>query len=107
MTNQKTSAFLLFLVAGLHYHRKSKQSQTQHLLATKHTKMPKANEPTKLVKSTKLTEGEKKKQKQENKAKANPEKAAAKKVKADAKRERRYVVHRTPPIINEGSLIGQ
>ena len=54
--------------------------------------MPKANEAKKLVKSTKLTEGEKKKQKQENKAKANPEKAAAKKVKADAKRERRYVL---------------
>lgn len=53
--------------------------------------MPKANEAKKLVKSTKLTEGEKKKVKQENKAKANPEKAAAKKVKSDAKRERRYV----------------
>lgn len=53
--------------------------------------MPKQNEAKKLVKSTKLTEGEKKKLKQENKAKANPEKAAAKKVKSDAKRERRYV----------------
>lgn len=51
--------------------------------------MPKANEGKKLVKSTKLTEGEKKKIKQENKAKANPGKAADKKVKADAKRARR------------------
>eukprot|EP00527_Entomoneis_sp_CCMP2396_P009647 CAMPEP_0198136778 /NCGR_PEP_ID=MMETSP1443-20131203/379_1 /TAXON_ID=186043 /ORGANISM="Entomoneis sp., Strain CCMP2396" /LENGTH=57 /DNA_ID=CAMNT_0043798053 /DNA_START=74 /DNA_END=247 /DNA_ORIENTATION=- len=40
-------------------------------------------------KTTKLTEGQKKKVKQENKAKANPDKAAAKKVKSDAKRERR------------------
>jgi hypothetical protein len=38
---------------------------------------------------TGLTAGEKKKQKQENKAKANPGKAADKKVKADAKRTRR------------------
>ena len=38
---------------------------------------------------TKLTDSEKKKIKQENKAKANPGKAAAKKVKTDAKRERR------------------
>lgn len=51
--------------------------------------MPKANEKTKLVRNTKLTEGEKKKIKQQNKAKANPGKAAAKKVKADAKRSRR------------------
>jgi len=36
-----------------------------------------------------LTQGEKKKIKQDNKAKANPEKAAAKKIKADGKRERR------------------
>jgi len=36
-----------------------------------------------------LTQGEKKKIKQENKAKANPEKAAAKTLKQDAKRERR------------------
>ena len=51
--------------------------------------MPKANEKTKLVKNTKLTAGEKKKIKNENKAKANPAKAAAKKGKNDAKRERR------------------
>ena len=37
----------------------------------------------------KLTDSEKKKLKQENKAKANPEKSAAKKLKSDAKRERR------------------
>jgi|TARA_B110000208_G_scaffold153767_1_gene186122 hypothetical protein len=42
-----------------------------------------------MVKSTKLTAAEKKKIKQANKAKANPGKAAAKKVKADAKRDRR------------------
>lgn len=51
--------------------------------------MPKQNEKTKMVKSTKLTAGEKKKQKNENKAKANPGKAAAKKEKNDAKRTRR------------------
>ena len=51
--------------------------------------MPKANEKTKLVKNTKLTAGEKKKIKNDNKAKANPAKAAAKKGKNDAKRERR------------------
>jgi len=39
-----------------------------------------------------LTQGEKKKIKQDNKAKANPEKAAAKKIKADGKRERRWVI---------------
>jgi hypothetical protein len=57
----------------------------------KHTSnnMPKANEGKKLVKSTKLTAGEKKKQKNDNKAKANPGKAAAKKEKNDNKRERR------------------
>lgn len=37
----------------------------------------------------KLTDSEKKKKKQENKAKANPEKAAEKKEKNDACRERR------------------
>ncbi len=37
----------------------------------------------------KLTDSERKKIKQENKAKANPEKAAAKKACNDAKRERR------------------
>ena len=37
----------------------------------------------------KLTDAEKKKIKQENKAKANPGKAAEKKIKSDAKRERR------------------
>tara|TARA_B110000977_G_scaffold201179_1_gene294586 strand:+ start:7554 stop:7724 length:171 start_codon:yes stop_codon:yes gene_type:complete len=37
----------------------------------------------------KLTDSEKKKIKQANKAKANPEKAADKKEKSDAKRERR------------------
>jgi hypothetical protein len=51
--------------------------------------MPKANEAKKLVKSTKLTAGEKKKIKNENKSKANPAKAAAKKEKNDAKRTRR------------------
>ena len=39
----------------------------------------------------KLTDSEKKKIKQENKAKANPEKAAAKKLKNDQTRERRAV----------------
>lgn len=37
----------------------------------------------------KLTDAEKKKIKQENKAKANPQRAAEKKEKNDAKRERR------------------
>jgi len=37
----------------------------------------------------KLTDSEKKKIKQEHKALANPEKAADKKIKSDAKRERR------------------
>jgi hypothetical protein len=45
--------------------------------------------PKKMAVKTGLTAGEKKKQKQENKAKANPGKAADKKVKADAKRTRR------------------
>mgnify|MGYP002807293806 CR=1 FL=1 len=40
-------------------------------------------------KADKLTDAEKKKIKQENKAKANPEKAAAKKEKNDACRESR------------------
>jgi hypothetical protein len=44
-----------------------------------------------LVKNDKLTQGEKKKLKNENKAKANPEKSAAKKLKNDATRTRRYV----------------
>ena len=44
----------------------------------------------------KLTDSEKKKIKQENKAKANPQMAAAKKEKSDAKRERRAVSARTP-----------
>ena len=53
--------------------------------------------PKKKVDSSKIgkTAAEKKKQKQENKAKANPGKAADKKVKADAKRERRYVQSNT------------
>lgn len=42
-----------------------------------------------MVKSDKLTQGEKKKLKNANKAKANPDKAAAKKVKNDATRQRR------------------
>ena len=50
---------------------------------------PKQAAKKEIVKSTSLTQGEKKKLKQENKAKANPEKSAAKKEKADAKRERR------------------
>jgi hypothetical protein len=45
--------------------------------------------PPKASAKVSLTQGEKKKIKQDNKAKANPEKAAAKKVKADGKRERR------------------
>jgi len=53
---------------------------------------PKQTEKKTLVKSDKLTQGEKKKIKNENKAKANPEKAAAKKAKNDATRERRYVI---------------
>lgn len=43
----------------------------------------------KFDKTEKLTDSEKKKIKQANKAKANPEKAAAKKQKTDAKRDRR------------------
>jgi hypothetical protein len=52
---------------------------------------PKQTASKVMVKSTKLTQGEKKKLKNDNKAKANPEKAAAKKEKNDSKRERRYV----------------
>jgi hypothetical protein len=52
---------------------------------------PKQTAAKTMVKSTKLTQGEKKKLKNDNKAKANPEKAAAKKEKNDSKRERRYV----------------
>jgi t-SNARE complex subunit (syntaxin) len=44
-----------------------------------------------MIKSDKLTQGEKKKLKNANKAKANPDKAAAKLVKNDATRARRYV----------------
>jgi hypothetical protein len=47
---------------------------------------PKQTAAKVMVKTNKLTEGEKKKLKQENKAKANPEKSAAKLVKNDAKR---------------------
>jgi len=47
---------------------------------------PKQQDKKVMQKSTKLTEGEKKKIKQENKAKANPAKAAAKKEKNDKKR---------------------
>ena len=52
--------------------------------------------PKKEVKKVpdKLTDSEKKKIKQENKAKANPELAAGKKEKSDAKRERRKVPRR-------------
>jgi hypothetical protein len=53
--------------------------------------MVKQQEKKVLVKSDKLTQGEKKKIKNDNKAKANPEKAAAKKEKNDATRARRYV----------------
>ena len=53
--------------------------------------MVKQQEKKTLVKSDKLTQGEKKKIKNDNKAKANPEKAAAKKEKNDATRARRYV----------------
>ena len=49
----------------------------------------KQTEKKKMVKTTKLTAAEKKKIKIANKAKANPGKAAAKKVKQDAKRARR------------------
>jgi hypothetical protein len=52
---------------------------------------PKQTEKKTMVKSSKLTQGEKKKLKNDNKAKANPDKAAAKKEKNDSKRERRYV----------------
>ena len=59
--------------------------------------MPPKKEP---MKKTGLTAGEKKKIKNDNKAKANPAKAAAKKEKNDATRERRYVIkypiHRFP-----------
>lgn len=50
---------------------------------------PKQQAKKEMVKSSSLTQGEKKKLKQENKAKANPEKSAAKKEKSDAKRARR------------------
>jgi hypothetical protein len=53
---------------------------------------PKQAEKKVLIKSDKLTQGEKKQLKNANKAKANPEKAAAKKEKNDATRARRYVV---------------
>lgn len=46
----------------------------------------------------KLTDAERKKIKQENKAKANPGKAAEKKIKSDAKRERRKVSGSTKKI---------
>ena len=52
---------------------------------------PKQAEKKVLIKSDKLTQGEKKQLKNANKAKANPEKAAAKKEKNDATRARRYV----------------
>ena len=52
---------------------------------------PKQAEKKVLVKSDKLTQGEKKQLKNANKAKANPDKAAAKKEKNDATRARRYV----------------
>jgi hypothetical protein len=53
--------------------------------------MVKQQDGKKVVKTEKLTQGEKKKLKNDNKAKANPGKAAAKKEKNDSKRERRYV----------------
>jgi hypothetical protein len=53
--------------------------------------MVKQQDGKKVVKSEKMTQGEKKKLKNDNKAKANPGKAAAKKEKNDSKRERRYV----------------
>lgn len=43
----------------------------------------------KVMKKDKLTDSEKKKIKQDNKAKANPDKAAAKKEKNDEKRDKR------------------
>jgi hypothetical protein len=51
--------------------------------------VPKAQMKKEFVRSTTMTEGQKKKIKQENKRKANPEKSKAKKEKSDAKRERR------------------
>jgi hypothetical protein len=51
--------------------------------------VPKAQMKKEFVRSTTMTEGQKKKIKQENKRKANPEKSNAKKEKSDAKRERR------------------
>jgi hypothetical protein len=53
--------------------------------------MVKQQDGKKVVKTEKLTQGEKKKLKNDNKAKANPGKAAAKKEKNDDKRARRYV----------------
>lgn len=47
---------------------------------------PKQQAAKVLVKTEKLTQGEKKKLKNDNKAKANPERAAAKKEKNDRKR---------------------
>jgi len=71
--------------------RDARSLETHRSAAQAHTvsTMPKQQAAKVLTKSTKLTEGEKKKIKQENKAKANPGKAADKKAKQDAKRDRR------------------
>ena len=61
--------------------------------------MVKQTEKKQQDKTVKLTEGEKKKIKQLNKAKANPEKAAAKLVKNDATRARRYVQNCTISVL--------
>ena len=50
---------------------------------------PKQTKGKEMVKSTTMTQGEKKKLKQANKAKANPGKASDKKAKNDDKRARR------------------
>jgi hypothetical protein len=75
--------------AAVNSNQSLQQSKKRHSYITM---APKQTEKKTLVKSTKLTQGEKKKVKNENKAKANPGKAEAKKEKNDAKRERRYVI---------------
>jgi len=59
---------------------------------------PKQTAKKVMVVKTKMTQGEKKKQQQLNKAKANPQKAADKKVKQDAKRLRRKESGSTKPM---------
>ena len=66
------------------------KESTLHLVLRLRGGMPRKDQGKKaFVKTTKMTAGEKKKRAILNKAKANPKKAAAKKIKQDAKRARR------------------